>query len=700
MGGCVASVMERRNDSNLQISQQFTDRLNFGAINVKVTEDGPDQSGIYRSSVPTAEEHEDYFNNWYKDVNIMQVVEQHSRNQPDKRAIAYRTIEKTTTEATVDSKGNKRNWEFVHLTEPSYLTYSAFWEMLTSFGRGLASLGLGVGDRMALYEETRHEWLASMLGLWTQGMVGVTVYANLGYDALIYALKEAACKAMICNGSNVGRLVSMMSAQSVDEAIVIYMDELPGDVDLQGVRVVPWGDVLEAGRRAGDSVPAPAVPTDPDTEVLVMYTSGTTGNPKGVVHSIGGLTQGAHGLSAQLIELLGKEENETYVAYLPAAHIFEFICEMIILMRGILLCFGSPRTLTDAFARPCGDITLFNPFFLIGVPRVFETIKKTVESKLPPVGSIRRTIFDRAYESRRAALLRGMDTPYWNEKVFKPTRALMGGRMRGICSGGAPLADKTQEWISVVLGVPVAQGYGMTETVCNAAVQRTGELKCEAGQFLKGVEAMLLDTEDHKHTDLPHPRGELCLRGNFMFKGYYKQPQLTKEVMMKDGWLRTGDIAEISSDNGQVRIAGRVKALAKNVYGEYISMEALEALYCLHPLVIPNGICILVHPEKSYIAALVLTIESKAMSFAAENNISGSWPAILENATFQEAVAQSFTALAKREGRQPFECIRKVRVLNEEWTPENNLVTASLKVRRSVISKHYADIIAELFSGD
>lgn len=135
-----------------------------------------------------------------------------------------------------------------------------------------------------------------------------------------------------------------------------------------------------------------------------MYTSGTTGNPKGVIHSIGAITHGARALSDRLNELIGHEPNETYVSYLPAAHIFEFICEIIFLNRGILLCFGTPRTLTDVSARPCGDISFYKPFFLIAVPRILEAIKKTVESKLPAPGTLKRRIFDQAYASRLRAL--------------------------------------------------------------------------------------------------------------------------------------------------------------------------------------------------------------------------------------------------------------------------------------------------------
>ncbi|CAD2221196.1 long-chain acyl-CoA synthetase [Angomonas deanei] len=558
-------------------------------------------------------------------------------------------------------------------------------------------MGFKKGSKVAIFEDTRWEWITSMLGLWTQEYVGVTVYANLGYDALVYALKEAECGAIICNGANVPRVAKLMSDFGIKESVIIYLDELPANCDAGAHKVLPWKTVVDMGAASSRDY---SIITNNDQDVLIMYTSGTTGNPKGVCHSIGALTQGSRGLNDRLTDLIGHEEEETYLSYLPAAHVFEFICECIMLGRGTVVCFGSPRTLTDLFARPAGDITTFKPFFLIGVPRIFETIKKGAEGKLPPVGTVKRALFDRAYASRLAALKEGYDTPFWNEKVFKIPRAMMGGKMRGICSGGAPLAHKTQEWMNVVIGQPVAQGYGMTETVCNTTVQRTGELNCVAGQLLKGVEVCLLDTETYKHTDKPNPRGELLVRGKFMFKGYYKQEKMTKECMLEGGWLRTGDVAEIDKVSGQVQIIGRVKALVKNALGEYIALENLEALYCQHPISIPNGVCVVADSHKSYITALVLTDESKAMAFAHENNLKGSWPDILKTKEFNAAVAASMAALGKKEKLMPFELLKYVQVLNDEWTPENNLVTASLKVRRTEIDKHYAETIKQLFAAD
>ncbi|CAJ1015615.1 AMP-binding enzyme, putative [Leishmania shawi] len=200
-------------------------------------------------------------------------------------------------------------------------------------------------------------------------------------------------------------------------------------------------------------------------------------------------------------------------------------------------------------------------------------------------------------------------------------------------------------------------------------------------------------------SDTPEPRGEICLRGPFLFKGYYKQPELTREVLDADGWFHTGDVGSFTAD-GKLRIVGRIKALAKNCLGEYIALEALEAVYSGNELLQPNGVCVLVHPDKPYITALALTDEARAKSFAAKHGIEGEYPDLLKDHRFQQAAAISMADTARASNRASFECVKRVRVMNDEWTPENEILTAAQKLKRRVIDAQYAQTIEELFTDD
>ncbi|KPA86882.1 putative long-chain-fatty-acid-CoA ligase [Leptomonas pyrrhocoris] len=436
-----------------------------------------------------------------------------------------------------------------------------------------------------------------------------------------------------------------------------------------------------------------------------MYTSGTTGDPKGVVHTHGSIISGLTAMERYIDSLLPRVTQERYCAFLPLAHILEFGVVNIFLARGATVGFGSPRTLTDVTARPHGDLTEYKPRCIVAVPRVYNTLKRAVEAKLPAEGTVRRHVFDTAYQSRLAALKEGKETPYWNEKVFKQARAALGGRFEFLLSGGGPLAASTQEFVNVVFGYLVG-GWGLTETICVGAIQRTGDLTPGAvGQVLEMEELKLIDTEEYKHTDQPHPRGELCLRGPFLFKGYYKKPELTAEAIDAEGWFHTGDIGSIDND-GRVSVIGRIKALAKNCLGEYIALEALEAIYANHPLVLNNCACVVVNPDRRYIAVICVAAETKVRKFVAAHPegfppaaVDGTMP-IAELIALPELCAKAAASMAEmgREARRkPFELPHDVRFVLEEWTPENGVLTAAMKLKRKAISERFARQIEEMF---
>nr|CCC92734.1 unnamed protein product [Trypanosoma congolense IL3000] len=565
MGSCVATAMTALSHRGEVEHKLIMERRKLGPLcYVSGPPEDENSSPIYRSVGVTDEEHARITEEWYHGEHFLQCLERTCLSRRGAKAVAYRTVKKVETVLQVESNGRRRELQVSHMSNPVYMTYGELWDTCVSFGKGLREFGIAEGSHVAIYEETRWEWLASAVGIWTQSMITVTAYSNLCREGLLHALKETECSAIVCNGRNIKDLIAILNEIGLSNTKLVFLGTLPTELDAGSMTLLRWEDVLAEGKK---SSVAHSIPGNCDTTALIMYTSGTVSSPKGVMHTYGSLTAGKAALEDRLLECIGpKQEDETYVAYLPLAHILEFISEVVMFSRGTLVCFGSPRTLMDTTARPRGDLTEFRPAFIVGVPRIFETMRKTVESQLPLKGTFKRTLFDAAYADRLRALKEGKDTPFWNEKVFSKPRSMFGGKLRGLVSGGAPLADKTQEFMTVVFDLPLGQGYGLTETCCNGSIQRLGELYPSVGQLLKGVEAKLLDTEDYKHTDKPFPRGELCLRGSFLFKGYYKQKEMTEQALTPDGWFRTGDILEISEENG-LKVIGRVKALVKNLLG-------------------------------------------------------------------------------------------------------------------------------------
>lgn len=699
MGGCVISMMSSVNSFQAAPHPQIAKARAYGVQSVEIGEkSGLPESRIRRSPSMKDLTLDQIYAQFYGGDHacLASMMKEKVDQYKDRPAMAYRQIDRME-KGEIEEGGKKKPWEFIHLRPTEYISYTQMWDKMVNFGKGLKELGIETNARVGLYEETRYEWMVSMYGLWTQSMTGVTVYSNLGEDALEYAIEEAELHVMVLNGKAVKNVIRLCKKNNAKVPLLIYTDSVPADTDLSGATVVSWADVVNKGAASAQPV---NTPKNPEDIALIMYTSGTTGDPKGVVLTHGNVVACVKGFTRRLEVFIGTDldvENPTYVGYLPLAHILEFAAENVFLLRGLMVGYGNPRTLTNTSARPHGDLQEFRPVLLAGVPRIFDTIKKAVEAKLP--GGFKRRVFDRAYAERLDAIHKGLDTPYWDSKVFAMPRQLLGGRVRAILSGGAPMSAKTQEFLTVVFGCSVGQGYGLTETAANCTIQRYWDVQEEnIGGLLSTCEVKLRDVEDWKHTD-PNPRGEVYIRGPAVSKGYYKQPEKTAEAFGKDGWFATGDVGQFMPD-GTLKIVGRVKALAKNAFGEYVALDALESVYVMNDLALPNGVCVLVDSQKAYIAALVLTDEGKAMAFAKKHNIEGSWPDVLKNPEFNKKAAESLAATAKAAQKKPFELVKFVRVLNDEWTPENGVLTAAMKLKRRVVDVKYADIIKELFASE
>lgn len=391
--------------------------------------------------------------------------------------------------------------------------------------------------------------------LMSHGCMGIstqiaTAYDTLGEAGLTHSLNEPNAVGIFTNAELLST-VSKVLANTPSVRIVIYDGEASSSVidKLKGIRddirVLSIDELRSLGK--GKTVPDERRPT-PDVVACIMYTSGTTGAPKGVVITHSNLIASV----GAVYELLGHHfhQDDTYLAYLPLAHILEYIVELALYFVGMTLGYGRVKTLTDQSVRKCkGDLREFKPSVMVGVPAVWETIRKGILSKVNGSGTLKKSIFQGALSVKKAnvpGLAQAADAI-----VLNAVRQQTGGRLRLALSGGAALSQETQEFLSLAL-VTMLQGYGMTESCGMSAILPPEFMQYgSVGAIVPSVEIKLLDVPEagYKATNDP-PQGEVLLRGPSVIKGYYKRDDLNNDesIFTKDGWLRTGDVGQWNKD--------------------------------------------------------------------------------------------------------------------------------------------------------
>ena len=413
-------------------------------------------------------------------------------------------------------------------------------------------------------------------GAVTQSITITTAYDSLGVDGLKHSLLQTKAKAIYCDPQLLST-VSTALAEAKDINYVIYNSDKEakqGDID----RLKDTHTILsfEELRKLGEDNPADKVPPKPDDLCCIMYTSGSTGPPKGVPIKHSAVLASIAGVTTIVGQYIGP--GDKLLTYLPQAHILEFVFETACLYWGGTMGYGSPKTLSDASVRNCkGDIREFKPTILVGVPAVWESVKKGIVGKVESSNVIVKNMFWSAMAAKSFLMSSGLPgTGILDAVVFKKIKEATGGQLRVCMNGGGPISKDTQRFISMAIS-PMIGGYGLTETTAMGALNDPLHWTDSAlGDIPSAIEVKLVDFADAGYfaANKP-PQGEIWIRGTPVFSGYYDNEEETKEALTEDGWMRTGDIGEFDK-NGHLRIIDRKKNLVKMQHGEYIALEKVR----------------------------------------------------------------------------------------------------------------------------
>ncbi|KAK0641055.1 hypothetical protein B0T16DRAFT_393399 [Cercophora newfieldiana] len=595
----------------------------------------------------------------------------------------------------------EKEWTFYELSKYSFLTYNEYFTMALQVGSGLRKLGLSAGDKVHIFAATSPQWLNMSHACSTQSMTLVTAYDTLGESGVQHSLVQSKPSAIMVD-PHLLKTISNPLRKAPSVKILIYNQASHMMVPEQQIEEFksshPELTVMsfEELRALGEANPAAPVPPKADDLYCIMYTSGSTGTPKGVPTTHAGFIAAVTGIYHHVEEIVS--HHEYVMAYLPLAHIFELVVENTAVYFGATLGYGHPRSLSDGSMRNCpGDIRAFGPSLLIGVPQVWESIRKGVEAKVNESGLLTRTLFWGAFKLKSFMVSNGL--PFhgmFDNIVFGKVRKQTGGRLRFLVNGASGISWTTQHFMSMVVA-PMLNGYGLTETGGNGALGSPLEWTTEAiGPMEVSLELKLVALPElGYHTNRTPPQGEILLRGPPVLTAYYENPEETAAAVTPDGWFRTGDIGEFDK-NGHVKVIDRVKNLVKMQGGEYIALEKLEAVYRGCPYVMnlvvhgdsehPRPIAVIIPNEKA--------VAEKAAELGVDEHV------MYQDSKVKDAVLKALGASARGAGLTPMETVAGLVLLgDQEWTPANGMVTATQKPNRRVIREKNEKAIAACLAG-
>ncbi|KAK0396776.1 hypothetical protein QR680_001849 [Steinernema hermaphroditum] len=584
----------------------------------------------------------------------------------------------------------------------TWKSYNEVDEAIAEVCAGLKRMDMNKGDNVVIFAETREEWLICAIACFKYGCPVVTVYATLGEEAVAYAIKESKAKLVFTSATLVPKVVKAIVDCKSITTVVYFSNPDPVEKEDIGViysdsnrRYISYQDLRNYSGGSDELIDDRAKAND---LAVIMYTSGTTGNPKGVMLSHANIMAALAGQSS----VIPVTTSDTVIGYLPLAHILEVCAELVCLAKGCRIGYSSPHTLHNRAAKVAkksqGDCVVLKPTLMACVPAIMDKIFKAVTEEVNQKPAIFRELFRICYERKRTRYEDGYESLLVN-KIFSPIREMLGGKLRCVLSGGAPLNAETQRFMNICFCCPVVQGYGLTETCGGGTLADTYDLSTgSVGPPLRCCEILLREWAEAGYSPINEtPQGEILIGGGNVAIGYYNNAEKTAEDFITVNGRRyfaTGDIGEFRSD-GSLKIIDRKKDLLKLAHGEYISLARVETELLTHPSV--DNICVYGNSDKNHLVALVVPNQKNAEALAEKLGVKSSWQGICENKTVVKAVLTDLQKFSKGK-LLSVEIPKAIYLCHDAWTPASGLLTEALKLKRKNIEKAFKAELNALYS--
>jgi long-chain acyl-CoA synthetase len=542
-----------------------------------------------------------------------------------------------------------------------------------ALARALRARGVQKGDRLVIVAENRPEWLIADMACLTLGAVTVPAYTTNTVRDHRYVIGHSRASAVVYSGATVARTLLPAIREEGGVRVVVAM-EPPAEPG--GLEVLAWDDLLAEGDALPDE-PFDAV--EPDDLACIIYTSGTGGQPKGVMLSHANILANCDG-AIDLLEELGVGDDEVFLSFLPLSHSYEHTAGQFVPMA-----IGAQVYYAEGVDTLSQNLTEARPTILTCVPRLYEVMRQRILSGVNRAGGTKAWLFHKAvdlgtkrYEKKPLNPFEYVLDRICDRLVRSKVKERFGGRLKAMVSGGAPLNYDVGVFFAA-LGLPIFQGYGQTEAAPVISANRPKNHKLHTvGMPLKGVEVKIADD------------GEILVRGALVMKGYWQDDAATAATLI-DGWLHTGDIGTIDAD-GFLLITGRKKEMIVNSGGDNISPQRVEGIMTMEPEI---GQILVYGDRRPHLVALVVPDAEWLKGFAKEQDL----PA--EGLQGQPAVKAAIKAAVERANGHlsVIEKVRRYEVMGEAFTIENAMMTPTLKLRRPIIVERYKDLLEGLYDG-
>lgn len=561
------------------------------------------------------------------------------------------------------------------------ITWNGLIESARNTALGLASLGLKEGDRVSILSENRPEWAVADLGTLFAGGFDAPIYTTNTPEQCAYIVRDCGARFIfVSTGLLLAKILEKLDTMPTLEKIICFdSPESRGNE-----KIMTLENLQEIGKAFTDKsvIEGRIARIKPDDLLTLIYTSGTTGEPKGVMLTHGNMISNCQA-SASILPI---SDTDSFMSFLPLSHSFER-------MAGYYMALftGAEIIYAESIEKLVDNLAETHPTLLCSVPRIFEKVYNGFMQQAEKAQGLKKKILSWALKVGSEAsekTLKKEDFGFAltfqrnlaHKLVFSKLHAKLGGNIRFLVSGGAPLSAEIARFFHAA-GLLVLEGYGLTETSPVIAVNRPDKYRFgTVGMTIPDVEVKIAGD------------GEILVKGPNVMKGYYNKPDATKEVFTADGYFMTGDIGELSKDD-LLKITDRKKDLIKTAGGKYVAPQAIENRLKLFPMVEQVNV---IGDMRPFCTALIVPNFMELEKWAADRGFNAkSQEELIANGEVQKHYEGIRAKL--NEELAPFEQIKKIRLIAEPFSQENNMLTPTLKVRRKIVNLRYEKLIGEMY---